>query len=201
VFGPGTIGVQLYALTNVGNWILLGSFGKSAYGNQKLTQFDENVFNLAARSRKIETIELEVDSKLAEVTVCVLLRNDIPVGMWVRVTTPGTYIFRPTPLALRAIQDAGGLFMDAIGFRAVAASESVKDASPDDMTERQMAILIEMAHGKTNIVIAREMILSESTIKQESVRIFRAIGVGTRQKAVLKARALGLLPEGIEVGG
>jgi DNA-binding NarL/FixJ family response regulator len=91
--------------------------------------------------------------------------------------------------------------MDAIGFRTVAASESVKDVSPEDMTERQMAILIEMAHGKTNIVIAREMILSESTIKQESVRIFRAIGVGTRQKAVLKARALGLLPEGIEVGG
>jgi DNA-binding CsgD family transcriptional regulator len=201
VFGPGTIGVQLYALTNVGNWTLLGSFGKSAFGNQKLTQFDENVLNLAARSRKIETVELEVDSKLAEVTVCVLLRNDIPVGMWVRVTTPGTYIFRPILLALRAIQDAGGLFMDAIGFRAVAASERVNEASPEDMTERQMAILIEMAHGKTNIVIAREMILSESTIKQESVKIFRAIGVGTRQQAVLKARALGLLPEGIEVGG
>jgi len=201
VFGPGTIGVQLYALTNVGHWILLGSFGKSAYGNQKLTQFDENVFNLAARSRKIETIEVEVDSKLAEVTVCVLLRNDLPVGMWVRVTTPGTYIFRPIPITLRAIQDAGGLFMDAIGFRTVAASEGAKDASPEDMTERQMAILIEMALGKTNIVIAREMILSESTIKQESVRIFRAMSVGTRQQAVLKAGALGLLPEGIEVGG
>ena len=67
------------------------------------------------------------------------------------------------------------------------------------MTERQHAILIEMAHGKTNLVIANEMILSESTIKQESVKIFRALGVGTRHQAVLKANTLGLLPGGIEI--
>jgi len=62
-----------------------------------------------------------------------------------------------------------------------------------------MQILIDMAHGKTNLVIAHEMILSESTIKQESVKLFRAMGVGTRQKAVLKARTLGLLTDGIEL--
>jgi len=67
------------------------------------------------------------------------------------------------------------------------------------MTERQLQTLIDMAHGKTNLVIAQEMILSESTIKQESVKIFRALGVGTRQQAVLKAKTLGLLPDGIEI--
>ena len=56
-----------------------------------------------------------------------------------------------------------------------------------------------MAQGKTNLVIANEMILSESTIKQESVKIFRALGVSTRQQAVLKAKTLGLLPDGLEV--
>jgi len=62
-----------------------------------------------------------------------------------------------------------------------------------------MQALFDMAHGKTNLVIAQEMILSESTIKQESVKIFRAMGVGTRQQAVLKARTLGLLPDGLEL--
>jgi DNA-binding NarL/FixJ family response regulator len=56
-----------------------------------------------------------------------------------------------------------------------------------------------MALGKTNLVIANKMILSESTIKQESVKIFRALGVSTRQQAVLKAVTLGLLPEGVEI--
>jgi ATP/maltotriose-dependent transcriptional regulator MalT len=43
------------------------------------------------------------------------------------------------------------------------------------------------------------MILSESSIKQESVKIFTAMGVGTRQQAVLKARTLWLLPKGLEM--
>ena len=199
VFGAGTIGIQLYALTNAGRWQLLGSFGKSAYGDQKLTQFDENVFNVAANSRKVETIELEVDSELAQVTACVLIRDNLPVGLLVRSAVLGAYTFSPPPLALRAIQDYGGLFLDSIGVRTVTASEGAKDASPEDMTERQLQTLIDMAHGKTNLVIAQEMILSESTIKQESVKIFRALGVSTRQQAVLKAKTLGLLPDGIEI--
>jgi DNA-binding NarL/FixJ family response regulator len=89
--------------------------------------------------------------------------------------------------------------MDSIGYRTVASGEGARESSPQDLTERQMQILIDMAQGKTNLVIAQQMILSESTIKQESVRIFRALGVGTRQQAVLKARTLGLLPDGIEI--
>jgi len=74
-----------------------------------------------------------------------------------------------------------------------------QDVSPQGLTERQMQTLIDMAHGKTNLVIAQEMILSESSIKQESVKIFTAMGVGTRQQAVLKARTLWLLPKGLEM--
>ena len=199
VFGPGTLGAQLYALTNAGRWQLLGSFGKIAYADQKLSQFDENLLTLAARSRKVETIELEVDSELAQVTACVLIRDNLPVGLLVRSAVLGAYTFSPPTLTLRAIQDSGGLFLDSIGVRTVTASEGAKDASPEDMTERQLQTLIDMAHGKTNLVIAQEMILSESTIKQESVKIFRALGVGTRQQAVLKAKTLGLLPDGIEI--
>jgi DNA-binding CsgD family transcriptional regulator len=199
LFGVGTVGVQLYALANSGSWLQLGSFGKVAYGVTKLTQFDESLLTLASKTRKLETTNWEVDSMPTDMSACVLLREDLPVGALVRVAIPGAYLFSPSPSALRALQDAGGLFMDSIGFRAVVSSEVAKNASPEDMTERQLAILTEMARSKTNLVISQEMMLSESTIKQESVRIFRAMGVGTRQQAVLKARALGLLAEGIEI--
>jgi DNA-binding CsgD family transcriptional regulator len=199
VFGPGTLGAQLYALTNAGRWQLLGSFGKIVYDDQKLSQFDENLLTVAARSRQVETIEIEVDSETTQATALVLIRDDLPVGVWVRIATPGTFVFNPITTILKAIQDAGGLFLDSIGVKTVVASEGAKDASPEDMTERQLQTLIDMAHGKTNLVIAQEMILSESTIKQESVKIFRALGVSTRQQAVLKAKTLGLLPDGIEI--
>ena len=54
-----------------------------------------------------------------------------------------------------------------------------------------------MARGETNAQIARQLILSESSIKQESVRIFRSLGVGSRQQAVAKAKATDLLPIGV----
>jgi DNA-binding CsgD family transcriptional regulator len=199
VFGPGTLGAQLYVLTNAGCWRLLGSFGKIAYDDQKLSQFDENLLTVAARSRNVETIEIEVDSETTQATACVLIRDNLPVGVWMRITKPGTFVFNPITSILKAIQDAGGLFLDSIGVKTVVASESAEDASPEEMTERQLQTLIDMAHGKTNLVIAQEVILSESTIKQESVKIFRALGVSTRQQAVLKAKTLGLLPDGIEI--
>ena len=199
VFGAGTHGTQLFALTNSGSWQLLGSYGKLAYPDGKETQFDENLMTLAARSRSIEASTIELDGQPFDVVSCVLLRDALPVGALVRVSVLGSYSFNPTHGTLKAIQDSGGLFLDSIGFRTVASAPEAKDASPDDMTARQVQILIEMAHGKTNLVIAQEMILSESSIKQESVKIFRAMGVGTRQQAVLKARTLGLLPDGLEL--
>jgi DNA-binding NarL/FixJ family response regulator len=50
-----------------------------------------------------------------------------------------------------------------------------------------------MAIGKTNGQIARDLNLSESTIKQESVRIFRILGVNTRQRAVSVGKEMGII--------
>ena len=199
IFGTGTLGVQIFALTNAGRWQLLGSYGKNPYEGQTMSQFDENLLTQTARTRELATGTVEIDGAEVDAVACVSLRGDVPVGAVIRTSAKGSYMFTPNNGTLRAIQDAGGLFLDSIGYKTVANSNEARQASPDDMTERQHAILIEMAHGKTNLVIANEMILSESTIKQESVKIFRALGVGTRQQAVFKARTLGLLPEDLEV--
>jgi DNA-binding CsgD family transcriptional regulator len=199
LFGEGALGVQLYALTNTGSWQLLGSYGKNPFTGENLSQLDENILTEAARTKSLAVGTAKFDDQEADVVACVFLRGDLPVGVAVRSSTKGSYTFSPDNGTLKAIQDSGGLFLDAIGYKTVASGQDAKQASPEDMTERQHAILIEMALGKTNLVIANEMILSESTIKQESVKIFRALGVGTRQQAVLKARTLGLLPEGLEM--
>ena len=65
------------------------------------------------------------------------------------------------------------------------------------LTERQLQILIGIAAGKTNMAIAKELILSESAIKQETVKIFRSLGVENRRQAAQKAIAMGLVPEGL----
>ena len=199
-FGIGTLGVQLYALTNVGGWQLLGSYGQDPFSQDNLSQLDENILTEAARTKSISVGNAKFGDQEADVVACVYLRGDVPVGAILRSSTPGNYQFSPNNGTLKAIQDCGGLFLDAIGYKTVASGNNAKQASPEDLTERQQAILIDMALGKTNFAIANRIILSESTIKQESVKIFRALGVSTRQQAVMKAKALGLLPEGIEMG-
>lgn len=67
---------------------------------------------------------------------------------------------------------------------------------PEEQTEfsvRQLRILDEMAIGKTNAQIAQTLSLSESTIKQEAVKIFRMLGVSNRQRAVSISKEMGII--------
>ena len=61
------------------------------------------------------------------------------------------------------------------------------------LTPRQLRVLDEMAIGKTNAQIARSLNVSESTVKQECVRIFRVLGVSTRQRAVAMGKEMGII--------
>ena len=70
-------------------------------------------------------------------------------------------------------------------------TENLEEVSA--ITPRQLRVLDEMAIGKTNGQIARSLNVSESTIKQESVRIFRILGVNTRQRAVSAGKEMGLI--------
>ena len=86
-----------------------------------------------------------------------------------------------------------GLFVASAGFGPL---EQVKrSATNEPLSERQMKILIGIGLGKTNLQIANELILSESSIKQETVKIFRSLGVANRQQAAIKARAMGSIPQ------
>ena len=62
-----------------------------------------------------------------------------------------------------------------------------------EFTERQQRILERIQDGKTNKSIARELGFSESTIRQETLRLYRSLGVNSREDAVAAARIKGLL--------
>jgi DNA-binding NarL/FixJ family response regulator len=62
--------------------------------------------------------------------------------------------------------------------------------SEDGLTERQTQIVRLMGEGKTNAAIARSLGYSESTIRQESMGIYRSLGVNNREEAVAAHEAL-----------
>jgi DNA-binding CsgD family transcriptional regulator len=61
------------------------------------------------------------------------------------------------------------------------------------LTPRQQVIISLMADSLTNATIARELLVSESTVRQEAVKIFRELGVSGRTAAVSRARELNLI--------
>jgi DNA-binding NarL/FixJ family response regulator len=66
-----------------------------------------------------------------------------------------------------------------------------KDARSDALTTRQHEVLERLEEGKSNKQIARELELSEHTVKIHVTRILRALGVSNRTQAAVMARAQG----------
>lgn len=71
---------------------------------------------------------------------------------------------------------------------------------PDGLSQRQLEVLMKAIQGKANKVIAREMQLSEGTIKAHLSAAFRALGVQNRTEAVFVAARVGLTPALMEQG-
>ncbi len=73
------------------------------------------------------------------------------------------------------------------------ASELHAGSDLTELTSRQHVILRAMARGLTNAQIARQISFSESTVRLESMSIYRRFGVHSRLEAVQAARAAGEL--------
>lgn len=71
--------------------------------------------------------------------------------------------------------------------------EVARGMEGEELTPRQLTILRAMARGLTNAQIAREISFSESTVRLESMCIYRHFDVHSRAEAVEAARETGVL--------
>ena len=105
--------------------------------------------------------------------------------------------------ALRLVM-AGGIYVPPEMVRPNSATaETISDPDPrlplgigrgaqlDALTARQHEVLERLENGKSNKQIARELNLSENTVKIHVGRILRALGVSNRTQAAVFARAKG----------
>lgn len=194
ILGDGMVGNHLFLLDNSGAFTLIGGFGIYPYDeDQVFTQFDDQVFASAVGAGRFRRV-----SGVAgyDVVVSPALKADVPIGALMSVFKPGeggAESFQVRGFQELSYYHALGIFLSSAGFSAAATSKRVP--SGGKLNERQMQILTGIAEQKTNMTIAKELILSESSIKQETVKIFRILGVGNRREAAQKAIAMGLVPE------
>lgn len=63
------------------------------------------------------------------------------------------------------------------------------------LSERQLDVLIKVAQGKSNKVVARELHIAEGTVKAHLSACYRVLNVDNRTEAVYITASLGLVPE------
>lgn len=127
-----------------------------------------------------------------------LLRDSIPVGVLGLVIDPSQKSLPIHEGLIPILSKLGTYCLGAFGSASANGQtngflQAPREANGEDLTNRQIQILGLMADGLVNGEIARELMLSESTIRQETVRIYRALGVPNRAEAAKKGRMLGLI--------
>lgn len=63
--------------------------------------------------------------------------------------------------------------------------------APGRLSQRELEVLLAVARGATNAAIAKELFLTETTVKSHLAHIYAKLGVSSRTAAVAKAREQG----------
>lgn len=129
---------------------------------------------------------------------------DGPVERWLAALRFVAGEHRDTPELLAAARPVAQGLNDARSLRALTSLESRYEASGASasprrdraiaMTARQERVLALMTEGFTNREIADKLAFSTSTVRVETMAIYRMFGVKSRAEAVAKAVSLRLVP-------
>jgi DNA-binding NarL/FixJ family response regulator len=97
----------------------------------------------------------------------------------------------PQDLASAVRQAANGTVFHTLGMPAGASGED--PAKEVGLSDREVTILKELASGRSNKQIAKELWLAEQTIKFHLTNIYRKLGVSSRTEAVRSAYERGIV--------
>ncbi len=188
-------GVGVYLLNQRSELVQVAEYGRGYdFGTDTITAWDDNVLSKAVRSRKVVT-EVVGDATLYALPI---QHDEVITGVFIfnlskQLPSP---VFSDEVVAM--LSRLGGLFMETKGI-SLRVTGSVTGDSADgpiavqELTSRQVQIIHLIADGLTNAEIAKKVLLSESTVRQETIRIFRVLKCHNRSEAIVKARANGII--------
>jgi DNA-binding NarL/FixJ family response regulator len=96
--------------------------------------------------------------------------------------------------AVQAAARGEGWFSPAVAAWVASGAESVTDA-PAGLTERELAVLLLVAQGKTNKAIAQQLAVTERTVEFHVGNVRRKLAVASRVEVAVWAKEHGLLTE------
>lgn len=196
VLGTGATGSQLFVIDQQARFSLIGGYGQALQLGE-LTVWDQHPYAEAVRDNKVTLFDGSLPTGHEVVSSCLpVSKGAEPTGCLIINRQPGSKQVSIADHAMSAIAKITAIWIDSLGVTNHNGNSHPNTGSmpsPETLTDRQLTVLRLMAEGKTNAQIAQELILSESTIRQETVKVYRALSVGSRTEASKRALHLGLL--------
>jgi DNA-binding NarL/FixJ family response regulator len=99
--------------------------------------------------------------------------------------------------SIRVVAEGGSLLDPAVTRRLIEQFVMRRPAAPaadlDELTAREVEVLVQLARGLSNSEIANELVVSDATIKTHVARILSKLGLRDRTQAVVFAYESGLV--------
>ncbi len=191
-------GVAVYLLNQRSVLVEVASYGKGhEFSDIEITAWGETVLSRAIRSRKLAT-----ESADGSLLIALPIQHaEVITGvfMFSLDKTAATPDFSNELVTM--LSALGGMFMENKGLSLRTPSGNAGNGMDDEpiavqeLTSRQVKIIKLIAEGMTNAEIAKVVLLSESTVRQETIRIFRILKCHSRSEAIVKAKATGIISE------
>ncbi len=100
--------------------------------------------------------------------------------------------------AVRDVYEGKSAIQQAIAQKIVAfVTQQKNEALVEDLTDREMEVLVALAKGLTNKAIATQLGISDRTVQGHIAHIFNKLNVSNRTEAVMRAVALGWVPQAV----
>jgi DNA-binding CsgD family transcriptional regulator len=189
-----TRGCEIFYLDGKSVLVSVGSYGMNAGQKVGLSAWDDSALSEAIREKKMVAGPLDIIGLEFNVIAIPFVTHGVPVGLIAVVIEDKNYRLQVGLETSELFFKLGAFYLESLdlGNNAIPVSNSLF-SSPEDLTYRQRTILSHIQDGLANLEIAKILMLSESTIRQETVRIYRILEVGNRHEAVRKAGNLGLI--------
>jgi DNA-binding CsgD family transcriptional regulator len=173
----------------------IASYGQSAAQDLEITAWDNSPLSEAIREKTIRIGPVSLAEKTMSVVAVPLISNGNPTGLMALVVDDASLELTFPPGVVELFSKIGAFYLETLDFGSLSTSTIQEINGVEDLTSRQLLILTHIDHHLVNLEIAKLLMLSESTIRQETVKIYRALSVSNRTEAASKARALGLIPK------
>jgi DNA-binding CsgD family transcriptional regulator len=190
-------GCHFYSLDSESHLKPVSGYGRTYLDTEiALSAWDDDPIAECIRKKEFEFQNPSQDTEKGLLAIP-LLKDSIPVGALALVVDGKNKNLPIHETLIPVLMKIGAYCLTAFagssGNSVGNKSNSFRESNGEDLTSRQIKILDLMADGMVNVEIARDLMLSESTIRQETVRIYRALGVPNRIEAAKKGRTLGLI--------